>query len=78
MLVQLNDAAHDAGIILKMAVPIRISEHDVGSAVWTMLIGGVKEAAKIGLNAERVEIVSGDFEDPRAGWDCCRCPARPR
>ena len=51
MLVQLNNAAHHAAIILKMAVPIRVGEHDIWSAVGAMLIGSVEETAKIRLNA---------------------------
>ena len=39
MLVHLNDAAHHAAIVLKMAVPIGITEHDVRGAVRAMLIG---------------------------------------
>ena len=50
MLVQLNDAAHDATIIVKVAVPICMTEHDIRSAVRAMLIGRVKETAEIWLN----------------------------
>ena len=50
MVVQLNDSAHDATFIVKLAVPIRVAEHDVGGAVGTMLVGGVEETAEIGLN----------------------------
>ena len=52
MLVQLDHAAHHAAIILKMAVPIRVAEDDIRSTVGAVLIGGVKEAAKIRLNAQ--------------------------
>jgi len=51
MLVQLDDAADDAAIILKTSVPVGVAEHDVGSAVWAMLVRGMNEAAEIGLNA---------------------------
>ena len=50
MFVHLNDAAHHATIIVKMAVPIRVAEHDIRSAVGAMLIGGVEETAEIRLN----------------------------
>ena len=50
MLVQLNHTAHHAAIVLKMAVPICVAEHDIRSAVRAMLIGGVEETAKIRLN----------------------------
>src|SRR5580692_7622788 len=48
MLVHLNYAADDAAIVLKMRVPIRIAEHDVGGAVWAVLIGSMEEAAEEG------------------------------
>ncbi len=51
MLVELNCTAHHAAIILKMAVPKRVGEHDIRGAVWAMLTGPVKETAKIWLNA---------------------------
>src|SRR5580700_6520717 len=51
MLVQLNRATHHAAIILKMAVPKRVGEHDIRGAVRAMLVGTVEKAAKIGLNA---------------------------
>ena len=47
MAVETENAAHDATIVLKMGVPIRMGKHDIRS----MLIGGVNEAAKVGLNA---------------------------
>src|SRR5271157_2929086 len=50
MLVQLNDTADHTAIILKMAVPICVGEHDIRSAVGTMLIGAVEEAAEMRLN----------------------------
>ena len=68
MLVEPNNAAHHAAIVLKMAVPICVGEHDIRSAVWAMLIGIVEEAAKIRLNAQCVEVVSADFVAPDIGW----------
>src|SRR5215469_18872350 len=50
MLVDLNRTAHNAAIVLKMSVPKAVAEDDVRSAVGTMLIGGVEEVSKIGLN----------------------------
>jgi hypothetical protein len=50
MLVKLSDTAHRATIIVKMAVPICVTEHDIRSAVRAMLIGGVEETAEIRLN----------------------------
>ncbi|MDT7812068.1 MAG: hypothetical protein QOJ42_1984 [Acidobacteriaceae bacterium] len=39
-----------ATIIMKMAVPICIAEHDIRSAVGAALIGVVEETAEIWLN----------------------------
>ena len=67
MLIHLNNTADYTTIILKMAVPIRMTEHNVRSAVRTVLIRGVENAAKIRLNAEYVEVVPADFKDPGLG-----------
>src|ERR1700683_4337935 len=45
--IYLNNAAYHAGIIVKIAMPVRVGEDDIGSAVRAMLIGRVKETAKI-------------------------------
>src|ERR1700730_1426563 len=50
MFVELNDTAHHTSIVLKMAVPKRVGEHDIRGAVGAMLIGTVKETAEIRLN----------------------------
>jgi len=51
MLVQLNDSPDDAGISLKTSVPICMAEHDIGSAVGAMLIGGMNEPTEIRVKA---------------------------
>ena len=50
MLVELNNTAHHAAVILKMVVPIGVGEHDVGRAVRTMLIGCVDDSTEVRLN----------------------------
>src|SRR5437667_5411625 len=50
VLVQLNRAAHCATIIVKVIVPVSVTEDDIRSAVRTMIIGVVKETAEIRLN----------------------------
>ena len=50
MLVHLNCTAHYASVILKIGVPVFITEHDIRSAIRPMLIGGVEETANIGTN----------------------------
>ncbi len=49
MLAQPNSAAHHAGIILKVAVPICIAQHEIRSAVAAVLIGTVEETPQIRL-----------------------------
>src|ERR1700693_4822361 len=47
MAVETENPAHDATTVLKMGVPIRVGKHDMRST----LVGGVNEAAQVGLNA---------------------------
>src|SRR6516164_7348756 len=68
MPVEPNNAAHHPAIILKMAVPICVGEHDKGGAVWAVLIGSVEETAKVRVNAQYVEVVSAGFVVPDIGW----------
>ena len=75
MLVHLDNTAHHAAIVLKMAVPIGITDHQIRSAVGAMLIGGVEEAAKIRLNAHCVEVVPRHFVAPGLAMDSCPYPA---
>src|SRR5215469_16571546 len=49
-------------------LPICVGEHDIGRAVWAMLIGIVEESAKVRLNAQYVEVVSAGFVLPDIGW----------
>src|SRR5436305_2093050 len=55
MLVQQDLTAHYAPIVLKMTVPIAVGEHDVRSAVGSVLVGAVEEAAEIRLDSQFVE-----------------------
>ncbi len=68
MLVQVNNTAHRATIVLKATMPICVFEHDIRSAVRALLIGAVEEAAHIRLNAQRVEVVPAHFKAPDLGW----------
>ena len=68
ILVELNRAAQHAAVILKTGVPIRVTEHDIRSAVGTVLIGIVKKTANIRPNALCVEVVPAHFIEPDAGW----------
>lgn len=67
MSVDSNNAAHHAAIILKVAVPICVGEHDKRRAVWAVLVGSVEETAKIGVNLQNVEVVSASFVRPDFG-----------
>jgi hypothetical protein len=68
MPVEPNNAAHHGAIVLKMAMPICVGEHDIGRAVWAVLIGSVEETANIRLDAQYVEVVSAGFVLPDIGW----------
>src|SRR5580704_1371276 len=70
MLIDLNDTAHDAPVVLKTGVPAGVAEHDVWGTVGSSLIGGVEESAKVRLNAQGVEVISADFkqEDPQRAF----------
>src|SRR5262249_27234439 len=52
---------------MKMAVPKRVAEHDIRSAVRAMLIGSVEKTAEVGLNAQSVEEVPAHLVQPGAG-----------
>jgi len=54
---------------LKMALPICVAEHDVGSTVGAALIGPMEEAAKIGLDAQYVEVIPACLVEPDGGCD---------
>jgi hypothetical protein len=43
---------------MKMAVPERIAQNDLGHAVRPMFFGGMDESAKIGLNAQGIEVIA--------------------
>src|ERR1700752_2985188 len=64
-LVHFRRAAHNASVVLKMTVPIRIAEHDVRSAAHPMLIGRVEEASEIRLKLQYVEVIPAHFIKPR-------------
>src|ERR1700693_2857639 len=66
--VEPNNAARHGAIVPKMAMPIWVGEHDIGRAVWAVLIGSVEETADIRLNAQYVEVVSAGFVLPDIGW----------
>src|SRR5215471_20936311 len=68
ILVDVDRAAHYAWIIMKMGVPVRITQHDVRRAVGAMLIASVEEMAKMRLNLQCVEIIPADDIDPGARW----------
>src|SRR5437763_1234345 len=66
MLVQANGAAHHTWVVIEMAVPIRVTEYDVGRAIGTVLIGLTEEAAEMRLDPQCIEVVSARFEYPGA------------
>src|ERR1700742_1200616 len=67
ILVETNNAAYHAAIILEMAVPVGVGENDVGRAVWAMLIGSMEEAAEVGVDTQYIEVVCAGFVFPHIG-----------
>jgi hypothetical protein len=59
ILVEQNGAADDAWIGGESPLPIVVGENDVRSGAAAVLIRGVEEAAKHGLQAEQVKVIAG-------------------
>src|SRR5882762_9250254 len=68
MFVHLDNTPQDPTIIIKVGVPIRVTEHHVRGAIRAVFIGGVEEAAEIRLNPKRLEIVSARLQTPSRRW----------
>ncbi len=64
MFVHLDGASNHTAITLEVTLPVGITQHNVGSAVGAVLIGAVKEAPKIGLNTQYIEVVSARLVEP--------------
>src|ERR1700733_11153047 len=47
-----------AGSPIKMAVPERIAQNDLGHAVRPVFFGSMDKPAKIGLNAQGIEVIA--------------------
>src|SRR5581483_9817506 len=67
MLIQADRATDNRRIIVKLRVPELVIEHDVRSAVWTMLIGRVEESPEMRIRTHSVEKVTADDVDPGGG-----------
>src|ERR1700742_333394 len=67
MLVYLYGAAHRGAVAVEATVPEGIAENDLRHAVLTMFLGSMDESAKIGLNAESVEVVPANHVRPDNG-----------
>src|ERR1700721_719755 len=61
MLVEVDGRADDAGVGMEGAAPQGVAEHYVGGRVGAVLVGLVEESARLGLHAEEVKIIAGDF-----------------
>src|SRR5207253_10769147 len=72
LLVLFRPASNHARVILKMDVPVGVTEQDIGSAARSMHVGGIEEAAEIRLKLQYVEVVSAHLIQPRA----CRIVTR--
>jgi len=48
MLDEPDNAAHHGAIVLKTGMPVRVGEHNIGSAAGPMLIGSMEERPRYG------------------------------
>ena len=64
MFVQLHRTSYNRRIGREMITPVGIAQHDVRTAVGTVLIGLVKEATKVRLDTQRIEIICAGFIEP--------------
>src|SRR5277367_2132522 len=64
MLVHLDDATQHALVIVKMSVPVSVTEHDERSAIRPAFIGTVEETAQKWMNAQGIEVVPGCLYAP--------------
>ena len=62
MLIDLNYASHHAAIVLETSVPIGVTQHEIGRAVGSVLVGAMKETAQKRLNPEHIEVVPAHRE----------------
>src|ERR1700677_3203230 len=58
ILVDAHSPAHYSGVTIKVAVPERIAQNDLGHAVRPMFFGGMDKSAQIGLNAQGIEVIA--------------------
>ena len=66
--VDLNAPPYHSGVVMEVAMPVGVAEHDVRCAIRTLLIGGVEEAAEMRLHAEEVEVVAARQIGPCGRW----------
>jgi hypothetical protein len=72
MFVHLDNTPQDPTIIMKMGVPIGVTEHHVRGAVRAVFVGGMEITAEVGLNPKVVEIVSAGLQAPSGRWTFTR------
>jgi len=66
--VDRDGAANDGRVAVEVAVPVCIAEDDVRGAVFTLLVGGMKESAEVRLDIEGIEVVAAGHVRPGDGW----------
>src|ERR1700757_634731 len=67
VLVDLDAAADCSRIAVEMTVPVGVAQDDIRHTVLSMLVGAMEEPSKIGLNAQRVEVIAADVVGPHDG-----------
>src|SRR5207302_7619511 len=75
MLVELHRSTDYASIILKAAMPVRVTEHQIRRAVRATLVRTAVEPAKIRPNTQHIEIVAGRRVAAGDSWILARVQA---
>ena len=68
VLIDLYGAAHSGAVTVEVTVPEGVAQNDLRHAVLSMFFGSMDEPAKIGLNAERIEVIAAHHVGPDHGW----------
>ena len=57
MVVHLHRPPHRVRIAVKLALPVRIAQHDIRHAVVAVLVARIEEPSQVGLHFRRLEVV---------------------
>ena len=67
---------HHAAVVMELRVPEGVTQHDEGRAVHAALIGAMKEASKVRMNPQCVEVIPAHLVRPRCDGVAARFQPR--